>query len=91
MGGFFILHRAFACCLHVSLKPYTVNIGRSIEHLHRFSAIGMVSSMAEEVEDVTTELPRAIAWMVPISFVLGFFFVGSAAGPSIIRQRQRYQ
>ena len=40
-----------------------------------FSAIGMVSSMAEEVNDCTTELPKAMVWMVPVSFVAGLFYV----------------
>jgi amino acid transporter len=42
-----------------------------------FSAIGMVSSMAEEVNDCTTELPKAMVWMVPVSFIAGLFYVSS--------------
>lgn len=46
-----------------------------------FSAIGMVSSMAEEVNDCTTELPKAMVWMVPVSFLAGLFYVSFATFP----------
>ena len=37
----------------------------------------MVSSMAEEVNDCTTELPKAMVWMVPVSFIAGLFYVSA--------------
>lgn len=31
--------------------------------------------MAEEVNDCTTELPKAMVWMVPVSFIAGLFYI----------------
>ncbi|CAG1978554.1 unnamed protein product [Fusarium graminearum] len=40
-----------------------------------FSAIGMITSMAEECGDVTVKLPRAMALCVPVGCIAGLFFV----------------
>ena len=42
---------------------------------YTFSAIGMISSMAEECADPTVKVPRAIALCVPIGGLAGLFFV----------------
>lgn len=42
---------------------------------YTFSAIGMVSSMAEECGDPTVKLPKAIALCVPVGGIAGLFFV----------------
>ncbi|KAJ6443684.1 amino acid permease [Purpureocillium lavendulum] len=42
---------------------------------YTFSALGMITSMAEECGDVTVKLPRAISLAVPVGFVAGLFFV----------------
>ncbi|KND90842.1 Amino-acid permease BAT1 [Tolypocladium ophioglossoides CBS 100239] len=42
---------------------------------YTFSAIGMITSMAEECGDVTVKLPRALSLSVPVGFVAGLFFV----------------
>ncbi|CAG8956303.1 hypothetical protein HYFRA_00003683 [Hymenoscyphus fraxineus] len=40
-----------------------------------FSAIGMISSMAEETPDPTLIVPRAIALCVPVGGIAGLFFI----------------
>ncbi|GAB7339010.1 hypothetical protein MBLNU457_5675t1 [Dothideomycetes sp. NU457] len=40
-----------------------------------FSAIGMISSMAEEVADPAWQVPRAIALCVPVGGIAGLFFI----------------
>lgn len=42
---------------------------------YTFSAIGMIWSMAEEVREPTTQLPKAISLFVPIGGIAGLFFV----------------
>jgi len=42
---------------------------------YTFSAIGMVASMAEEVYNPTVQLPLAITWSIPISFIVGLIFL----------------
>lgn len=42
-----------------------------------FSAIGMITSMAEECGDATVKLPRAMSLCVPVGGTAGLFFVGS--------------
>ncbi|KPM45201.1 hypothetical protein AK830_g1420 [Neonectria ditissima] len=42
---------------------------------YTFSAIGMISSMAEECGDATVRLPRALSLCVPIGGLAGLFFV----------------
>ncbi|KAI4227047.1 MAG: hypothetical protein L6R40_008230 [Gallowayella cf. fulva] len=42
---------------------------------YTFSAIGMISAMAEEVHDPTIKVPQAIALSVPVLWVFGLFFV----------------
>ena len=42
---------------------------------YTFSAIGMISSMAEEVSDPTIKVPWAISLCVPIGGFAGFFFI----------------
>ena len=42
---------------------------------YTFSAIGMISAMAEEVHDPTIKVPRAIALSVPVLWFFGLFFV----------------
>ncbi|KAL9595327.1 MAG: hypothetical protein Q9219_006504 [cf. Caloplaca sp. 3 TL-2023] len=42
---------------------------------YTFSAIGMISAMAEEVHDPTVKVPKAIAYSVPVMWFFGLFFV----------------
>ncbi|KAL8784382.1 MAG: hypothetical protein Q9213_003982 [Squamulea squamosa] len=42
---------------------------------YTFSAIGMISAMAEEVHDPTVKVPQAIALSVPVLWFFGLFFV----------------
>ena len=42
---------------------------------YTFSAIGMISSMAEECADPTTKVPWAISLCVPVGGFAGFFFI----------------
>lgn len=42
---------------------------------YTFSAIGMISSMAEEVADPAVKVPRAISLCVPIGGFAGLFFI----------------
>ncbi|KAF4979244.1 hypothetical protein FZEAL_4489 [Fusarium zealandicum] len=42
---------------------------------YTFSALGMITSMAEECGDATVKLPRAIALCVPVGCIAGLFFV----------------
>jgi amino acid transporter len=42
---------------------------------YTFSAIGMVSSMAEECGDPAVKLPRALALCIPVGGLAGLFFV----------------
>ncbi|KAK8091043.1 hypothetical protein PG994_000548 [Apiospora phragmitis] len=40
-----------------------------------FSAIGMITSMAEECGDPTTKLPKALSLSVPVGGIAGLFFI----------------
>ncbi|KAL9026261.1 MAG: hypothetical protein Q9196_005043 [Gyalolechia fulgens] len=42
---------------------------------YTFSAIGMISAMAEEVHDPTIKVPQAMAYSVPVLWFFGLFFV----------------
>lgn len=42
---------------------------------YTFAAIGMITSMAEEVADPSKEVPNALSLVVPISFIAGLFFI----------------
>lgn len=42
---------------------------------YTFSAIGMISSMAEEVADPTIQVPRAMSLCVPVGGLAGLFFI----------------
>lgn len=42
---------------------------------YTFSAIGMISSMAEEVSNPTVKVPKAIALCVPVGGTAGLFFI----------------
>ena len=42
---------------------------------YTFSAIGMISSMAEEVSDPSVKVPRAISLCVPVGGLAGLFFI----------------
>jgi amino acid transporter len=42
---------------------------------YTFSAIGMISSMAEEVSDPVVKVPRAISLCVPVGGLAGLFFI----------------
>ncbi|KAG9243225.1 amino acid/polyamine transporter I [Calycina marina] len=42
---------------------------------YTFSAIGMISSMAEEVSDPAVKVPKAIALCVPVGGFAGLFFI----------------
>lgn len=42
---------------------------------YTFSAIGMISSMAEEVEDPSIQVPKAMSLCVPIGCLAGLFFI----------------
>lgn len=40
-----------------------------------FSALGMIASMAEECDNPSVKVPRAIAWCVPVGGIAGLFFI----------------
>lgn len=42
---------------------------------YTFAAIGMITSMAEEVADPARDVPKALSLVVPISAVAGLFFI----------------
>ncbi|CAN8101588.1 unnamed protein product [Discula destructiva] len=42
---------------------------------YTFSALGMISSMAEECDDPTTKLPKALSLCVPVGGIAGLFFI----------------
>ena len=42
---------------------------------YTFSAIGMISSMAEEVSDPAVKVPKALSLCVPVGGFAGFFFI----------------
>ncbi|KAK5955692.1 hypothetical protein OHC33_003333 [Knufia fluminis] len=42
---------------------------------YTFSALGMISSMAEEVADPTTKVPWALSLCVPVGGIAGLFFI----------------
>lgn len=42
---------------------------------YTFSAIGMISSMAEEVQDPAVKVPRAMSLCVPVGGIAGLFFI----------------
>lgn len=42
---------------------------------YTFSAIGMISSMAEEVEDPAIKVPKAMSLCVPVGGLAGLFFI----------------
>lgn len=42
---------------------------------YTFSAIGMISSMAEECSDPAIKVPRAISLCIPVGGIAGFFFI----------------
>ncbi|KAM5351099.1 hypothetical protein ACJ41O_003822 [Fusarium nematophilum] len=42
---------------------------------YTFSALGMITSMAEECGDATIKLPRAISLCVPVGCIFGLFFI----------------
>lgn len=42
---------------------------------YTYAAIGMITSMAEEVAQPTLDVSRAMSWCIPISFVAGLFFI----------------
>lgn len=42
---------------------------------YTFSALGMITSMAEECGDPTTKLPKAISLCVPVGGIAGLFFI----------------
>ncbi|KAJ4424405.1 hypothetical protein N0V82_000926 [Gnomoniopsis sp. IMI 355080] len=42
---------------------------------YTFSALGMIASMAEECDDPTTKLPKAISLCVPVGGIAGLFFI----------------
>ena len=42
---------------------------------YTYAAIGMITSMAEEVAQPTLDISRAMTWCLPISFVAGLFFI----------------
>ncbi|KAF8882833.1 amino acid transporter [Infundibulicybe gibba] len=42
---------------------------------YTYAAIGMVTSMAEEVHEPTIQIPRAMVWSIPIGAVCGLIFL----------------
>lgn len=42
---------------------------------YTYAAIGLITSMAEEVARPTVDVSRAMTWCLPISFVAGLFFI----------------
>ncbi|XP_006455729.1 hypothetical protein AGABI2DRAFT_187912 [Agaricus bisporus var. bisporus H97] len=53
----------FIGLLPVRSSPYT------------YSAIGMIASMCEEVKHPVRQVPRAMAWSIPVGFLTGLFFI----------------
>ncbi|KAK3057781.1 hypothetical protein LTR09_000856 [Extremus antarcticus] len=42
---------------------------------YTYAALGLISSMAEECRDPAVDLPKALSFCIPISFVAGLFFI----------------
>lgn len=42
---------------------------------YTFSAVGMITSMAEETKDANVKLPKAVSLAVPIAGIAGLFFI----------------
>ncbi|KAF9458116.1 amino acid permease-domain-containing protein [Collybia nuda] len=42
---------------------------------YTYAAIGMIANMAEEVQDPSSQVPRAMVWSVPIGAVCGLVFL----------------
>jgi amino acid transporter len=40
-----------------------------------FAALGMIASMAEECDNPSVKVPRAMAWSVPVGGIAGLFFI----------------
>ena len=56
---------------------------------YTFSAIGMVSAMAEECADPAVKVPRAISLCVPIGGIAGLFFVRRSNPHEREREKER--
>ncbi|KAL6407730.1 putative amino acid permease [Ilyonectria robusta] len=70
---------SFSFFIGILPGAYTYVFRLFLSNLHsqvcRFSAIGMISSMAEECGDATVRLPKALSLCVPIGGLAGLFFV----------------
>ncbi|KAK6581746.1 hypothetical protein PZA11_005443 [Diplocarpon coronariae] len=55
-------------------RAFTFFIGL-LPAAYTFSAIGMISSMAEEVSDPAIKVPRAMSLCVPVGGIAGLFFI----------------
>ena len=93
LGGLLFLHRDTTGRLYV--RHGTKGLGQCSGHTltaipNRFSAIGMISSMAEECGDPTVKLPNAISLCVPVGGIAGLFFVShNPLTPSTTMKRKR--
>ncbi|KAF7373830.1 Amino acid transporter [Mycena sanguinolenta] len=65
----------FIGLLPVRHRFLSVTHGPILTSSYTFSAIGMIASMAEEVHNPSSDLPRAIVWSIPIGFLTGVFFL----------------
>ena len=75
MEWILLFHRCTAACLYVSLPQIELNETLFLIPETSFSALGMITSMAEECGDATTKLPRALSLAVPVGCIAGLFFV----------------
>lgn len=74
---------SLACCRprirkHCHLICDLATLQSDTKDERRFSAIGMISSMAEECGDPTVKLPKAISLCVPVGGIAGLFFVSAS-------------
>lgn len=71
-------HFSLACC-HPHIRKYctwAANLGQTVgSRENSFSALGMISSMAEECDDPATKLPKALSLCVPVGGLAGLFFI----------------
>lgn len=73
-----VFRSSSACSLRHTREyiSYLSNLNWKLSlNICRFSAIGMITSMAEECGDPTTKLPKAISLCVPVGGIAGLFFI----------------
>ncbi|KAF7343883.1 Amino acid transporter [Mycena venus] len=65
----------FIGLLPVKFPPLLHSTFSYLRLAYTFGGIGMIASMAEEVHNPSSDLPRAIVWSIPIGFLTGVFFL----------------